>query len=251
MKHVLAIIALSVIGLALAFGQGIGGKAAIGGKAGVGGGPSGGNAAPVFNALGPDCAFNGSTACTGQSMTVSSGHLIVGVMYETGSAGGTPTFVDSNSDSFTCLTAETEPTSGRIAQICFGVAGAAITTVGATVSGYTGGSVGFNWFDYTNPAGLTTGTIQDGAVSGAANQDVTAWTTGATGSNANATDLCFAFMYVNTGTWSAPNFTNRSATAAFSSILAGDHTTSATGTFTGTATLSAAGYGPGTAVCFK
>ena len=63
MRHILSIFALSLIGCALAFSQGIGGQAGIGGKAGLGGGPSGAVFAALTNSpssLG-DCTGTGTT----------------------------------------------------------------------------------------------------------------------------------------------------------------------------------------------
>lgn len=134
MKHLLAIIALSVIGLALAFGQGIGGRAAIGGRAGVGGGPSGGG--PVVfvqqSTSGNDCNTAVASCTITLSSSVGAGHLIVVPygLYSGGSSSTVSSVTDTASNSYTVVDYDVTLVGS---QQHFGFAYAVATTGGFTV----------------------------------------------------------------------------------------------------------------------
>ena len=222
----------------------------MGATAGMSGGAI---AAPVFNAAGTPCDAAGG-ACT-VTMSIASGHLIVVVNSTPGSSSYTSySITDSNSDSFSSCTLNNDTTGGRRAQLWYAVAGAAITTITLTAVGQTGGDFFVNPLDYTNPGALTTGTILDQCAPGPSggNENVTLFTTGATPSTTNATDLCVSYFWTNQGTWSLGTGTIRmSGTSQPTNSYVQDQTTSSTGAVTMTVTNSLSSYGPGVGACFK
>jgi hypothetical protein len=238
-----------VVGLLVvsSLAQGIGGKAGIGGKGGIGGSAPAGSPAPAYSAYGG--CDSGGGACTA-TISITSGHLVLAAVNST--TGTYTSFVvsDSNSDTFTCGTQITDAAGGRQAQLCFTVAGAALTTLTLTVTGQTGGDLFLDVFDYTNPAALLVGTILDQLMPGAQNENATTFTTGTSSATTNATDLCFGYFWTTSGTWTPQGgYTSRGGPFT-RNTLAEDLTTSTTGTQAATATIVAS-YGPGVGACFK
>lgn len=213
--------------------------------------PAGGaSAAPVFTAAGTQCVQSGT--CT-MTISISSGHLIVAHAATPSGGYSTLSVTDSNGDSFSSCTQITESNSGRQGQLFYAIAGAAITTVTLTVNGYSSGNDTLDVLDYTNPASLATGTILDQCMPGAQNQNTQNWVTGTSSATTNATDLCAAFFFVNTGTWIVgTNYTERlSGQLGTADVYAEDRTTSVTATQQATATEQFSAYGPGVGACFK
>jgi hypothetical protein len=242
----------------LCLAQGFGGKAGIGGKAGFGGGVAGGggSAAPVFNAAGTPCDSSAGTCTVTQS--IASGHLIVAYVKSVTGTYTSFSVADSNSDSFSNCTKITDAGGGREGQLFYAVAGASITTITLTVVGQTSGDLFLLPVDYTNPAGLTTGTILDqclpaSSAGGAGqNENTTSWSTGASSPTTNATDLVTAFFWTNAFTYTVGgSYTSRATNCCSATSLIEDFTTSSTGAQTATATLSGAAYGPGVGAAFK
>lgn len=210
----------------------------------------GGNAAPVYSASASECFTSSGGSCTA-TITIASGHLIVAAVTLSYAPPGAISVTDSNSDSFSSCTIYNEPTSGRRAQIFYAIAGATVTTVTSTVASYSTGNNGNYVQDYTNPAGLATGTIIDQCIPGATNANTTSWTTGTSSATTNATDLCLGFFYSNAGTWTAGSgYTARFSGSTLKTFVE-DKTTVATGTQIAAATENTASYGPGVGACFQ
>ena len=218
--------------------------------------PSGSQLAPVYNAAGTPCDAAGG-ACT-VTMSIASGHLNVLVIPTPGASSYTSYSVtNSHSDVYSNCTLNRDTAGGRGAQLWYVVTGAAITTITLTAVGQTGGDFYVNPLDYTNPAGLTTATILDACAPGPAggNENVTTFTTGSTGTLANATDLCASYFWTTPGTWSSPSGTQRGSgvflPTSGNTSFAQDQTTSTTSAVTQTVHINSASYGPGIGACFK
>lgn len=210
----------------------------------------GGSAAPVFVSVGTQTVTSGFGGSV--SLSIASGHLII-AMSSTGGTYSTWSVTDSNSDVFSSCPVILDAPSGRQIQIFYAIAGAAVTSVTQTGTGYGGGNFGLDVANYTNPAGLTTATILDKCSNGASNDNTTSWTSGpTTATTTNATDLAWGFFYVNVGTWTAGSpYTSRLNAGSTLDVFGEEYTTSTTGVQTAPATLSSPGYGPGTLATFK